>query len=156
MNYFMQQWGWPWHKHKRKHKNIKTLLSSYAYCLRLACERRRISGCRFSYFSGGEKRQPEIRLRSQASLRLCGIYFQWGHGWHKHKHKRRMLVLKSNQIKSNNFIYTRFSHQYIFMNRNIYKTYNTMNLKLKTTNKLSSAYVWIKIFTTLLITYLLT
>ena len=33
----------------------------------------------------------------------------------------------SNQMKSNNFIYTRFSHQYIFMNRNIYKTYNTMN-----------------------------
>ena len=29
-----------------------------------------------------------------------------------------------------------------------------MNLKLKTTNKLSSTYLWIKIFTTYLITYL--
>ena len=49
--------------------------------------------------------------------------------------------VKSNQIKSNNFIYTRLSHQYIFMNWNIYKTFNTMNLKLKTTNKLSSTYL---------------
>ena len=30
----------------------------------LACDRRRISSCRFFYF-GGEKRQPEIRLRSR-------------------------------------------------------------------------------------------
>ena len=29
-----------------------------------------------------------------------------------------------------------------------------MNLKLKTTKKLSSTYLWIKIFTTYLITYL--
>ena len=34
----------------------------------VACERRRISVCRFSpLFFGGEKRQPEIRLRSQAT-----------------------------------------------------------------------------------------
>ena len=32
------------------------------FASRIACERRRISGCRF-----GEKRQPEIRLRSQAT-----------------------------------------------------------------------------------------
>ena len=31
------------------------------YCV--ACERRRISGC---HWFGGDKRQPEIRLRSQA------------------------------------------------------------------------------------------
>ena len=30
----------------------------------LACERRRISGC---HWFGGDKRQPEIRLRSQAT-----------------------------------------------------------------------------------------
>ena len=34
--------------------------------LQLACERRRISGCRLSPVYGGDKRQPEIRLRSQA------------------------------------------------------------------------------------------
>ena len=31
----------------------------------LACERRRISGCH--WFRGGDNRQPEIRLRSQAN-----------------------------------------------------------------------------------------
>ena len=33
----------------------------------VACERSRISGCRFSVIFGGEKRQPEIRLRSKAT-----------------------------------------------------------------------------------------
>ena len=40
--------------------------------LLVACERRRISGGRFSppksQLFGGEKRPPEIRLRSQATL----------------------------------------------------------------------------------------
>jgi len=39
-------------------------------CKGVACERRRISGCRFSppkIIFSGEKRQPEIHLRSQAS-----------------------------------------------------------------------------------------
>ena len=36
---------------------------------KVTCEHRRISGCRFSrYFSGGEKRRPEIHLHSQAKF----------------------------------------------------------------------------------------
>ena len=40
------------------------------YCqFKVTCERRRISGRRFSrYFSGGEKRRPEIHLHSQAKF----------------------------------------------------------------------------------------
>ena len=33
----------------------------------VACKRSRISRCRFSVILGGEKRQPEIRLRSKAT-----------------------------------------------------------------------------------------
>ena len=46
----------------------RNIVSTILVCLKadvaLACERRRISGCRF----GGEKRRPEIRLRSQANV----------------------------------------------------------------------------------------
>ena len=50
----------------------KKVLSKLALVLgkHVACERRRISGCRFF---GGEKRQPEIRLRSQASKCVIGV-----------------------------------------------------------------------------------
>ena len=40
----------------------------------LACERRRISGC---HWFRGDKRQPEIRLRSQANVRHVSIIFQF-------------------------------------------------------------------------------
>ena len=46
--------------------------------LSLACEHRRISGCRLSppkTNDNGDKRQPEIRLRSQAILSLTFSYF---------------------------------------------------------------------------------
>ena len=43
---------------------------SIGFTLIIACERRRISGCRV--FFSGEKRQPEIRLRSQATLIIIG------------------------------------------------------------------------------------
>ena len=41
----------------------------------LACERRRISGCRLSspLFFGEDKRQPEIRLRSQAMYAIAKL-----------------------------------------------------------------------------------
>ena len=46
----------------------KTLVEMTAReAIDIACERRRISGCRFTPL-GGVKRQPEIRLRSQATI----------------------------------------------------------------------------------------
>ena len=41
---------------------------------KIACERRRISGCRLSpLVFGGDKRQPEIRLRSQAKGKMANF-----------------------------------------------------------------------------------
>ena len=44
---------------------------------RVACECRRIYSCHFSYFSGGEKRPPEINLCSQVRLGAVFIIFHF-------------------------------------------------------------------------------
>ena len=87
-------------KIKRVHYRTKT--KHHKGTLTVACKRKRISGCRLSppKIFGGDKRKPEIRLRSQTTLTATTVNC-WCTIWtQNHPTRKRLKYITQHDVQN--------------------------------------------------------